>query len=50
VHYVDDDGAQVRMQRAIDAGFGGVALFAFGYDDADTWAAVDTVAASVAGE
>ena len=47
VHYVDDDGAQVRMQRAIDAGFGGVALFAFGYDDADTWAAIDTVAASV---
>ena len=33
VHYVDADGAQVRMQRAVDAGFGGVALFAFGYDD-----------------
>ncbi len=47
VNYVDDDGAQERMQRAIDAGFGGVALFAFGYDDADTWAAVDTVVASV---
>jgi HAD superfamily hydrolase (TIGR01509 family) len=49
VHYVDDDGAQVRMQLAIDAGFSGVALFAFGYDDADTWTAVDTVAASVGG-
>jgi spore germination protein YaaH len=47
VHYVDDDGAQVRMQRAIDAGFGGVSLFALGYDDADTWTAIDTVAASV---
>ena len=47
VNYVDDDGAQVRMQRAIDAGFLGVALFAFGYDDADTWAAIDTVVASV---
>ncbi len=46
VHYVDADGAQVRMQRAVDAGFGGVALFAFGYDDPDTWTGVDTVVAS----
>ncbi len=47
VHYVDADGAQVRMQRAVDAGYGGVALFAFGYDDPDTWTAIDTVASSV---
>ena len=32
VHYVDADGAQKRMQRAVDAGFGGVALFALGYE------------------
>ena len=32
VNYVDADGAQQRMQRAVDAGFGGVALFALGYD------------------
>ena len=48
VHYVDADGAQQRMQRAVDAGFGGVSLFAFGYDDADVWSAIDTIAAQLA--
>jgi HAD superfamily hydrolase (TIGR01509 family) len=48
VHYVDADGAQIRMQRAVDAGFGGVALFAFGYEDDDVWGAVDTIAAQLA--
>ena len=48
VNYVDADGAQLRMQRAVDAGFGGVALFALGYDDDEVWSAVDTVAASLA--
>ena len=48
VHYVDADGAQTRMQRAVDAGFGGVALFAFGYDDDAVWGAVDTIAAQLA--
>ena len=47
VNYVDADGAQLRMQRAVDAGFDGVALFALGYADADVWTAVDTVAASL---
>ncbi len=46
VNYVDADGAQLRMQRAVDAGFDGVALFALGYADADVWTAVDTVAAA----
>ena len=37
------------MQRAMDAGFGGVALFTLGYADNEVWSAVDTVAASLAG-
>ncbi len=49
VNYVDADGAQLRMQRAVDAGFGGVALFSLGYADNEVWSAVDTVAASLAG-
>ena len=49
VNYVDADGAQLRMQRAMDAGFGGVALFTLGYADNEVWSAVDTVAASLAG-
>jgi hypothetical protein len=44
VHYVDGVRAQARMQRAVDAGFAGVALFALGYDDAATWTAIDTIA------
>ncbi len=45
VNYVDAAGAQVRMQRARDAGFGGVALFSLGYTDAAVWNAVATVTA-----
>jgi spore germination protein YaaH len=48
VNYVGADGAQQRMQRAVDAGFGGVALFAFGYEDDAVWTAVDTIAAQLA--
>jgi HAD superfamily hydrolase (TIGR01509 family) len=48
VHYVDANGAQIRMQDAIDAGFRGVALFALGYEDPQVWNAIDTVAAQVA--
>ena len=48
MHYVDADGAQIRMQRAVDAGFGGVALFALGYEDDAVWRAVDTIAAQLA--
>jgi HAD superfamily hydrolase (TIGR01509 family) len=43
VHYVDGTRAQIRMQRAVDAGFAGVALFALGYDDPATWTAIDTI-------
>ena len=45
VHYVDANGAQIRMQDAIDGGFRGVSLFALGYEDAQLWNAIDTVAA-----
>jgi len=48
VWYVDDDGVQQRIQLAVDAGFGGVALFAFGYDDQEVWSGVDAVNASLA--
>jgi HAD superfamily hydrolase (TIGR01509 family) len=47
VHFVDANGAQIRMQHAIDGGFGGVSLFAFGYEDAATWTAIGTIAAQV---
>ncbi len=47
VHYVNGEGAQIRMQRAIDAGFGGVALFAFGYEDQATWNAIDAISRSL---
>jgi spore germination protein len=47
VHYVNADGAQIRMQHAVDAGFGGVALFALGYEDTATWNAIDTIAAQL---
>jgi HAD superfamily hydrolase (TIGR01509 family) len=47
VNYVAADGAQARMQLAVDAGFGGVALFAFGYEDEALWGAVDAVEASM---
>lgn len=47
VHYVDADGVQQRIQLAVDAGFGGVGLFAFGYDDPGVWSGVDTVNATL---
>ena len=47
VNYVGADGAQLRMQRAVDAGFRGVALFALGYAGDSVWTAVDTIAAEV---
>ena len=47
VNYLGAEGAQLRMQRAVDAGFRGVALFALGYADTRVWTAVDTVAASI---
>lgn len=47
VNYVDADGAQLRMEKAVAADLGGVALFALGYADDAVWSAVDTVAASI---
>ena len=37
VHYIDADGARQRIELAREAGLGGVALWALGYDDAGTW-------------
>ena len=45
VNYVDAAGAAERMQRARDAGLGGVALFSLGYTDTAVWNAVATVTA-----
>jgi hypothetical protein len=33
----------LRMQRAVAAGFGGVSLFAFGYEDEATWNAINAI-------
>ena len=37
VHYVDADGVRPRMDLAIDAGLGGVAVWALGFDNDDVW-------------
>jgi spore germination protein YaaH len=37
VHYVDADGIRTRMDLAIDAGLGGVSLWALGFEDDDVW-------------
>jgi spore germination protein YaaH len=37
VHWVDSEGAAARAEIARRAGWGGVALWALGYDDDDTW-------------
>jgi HAD superfamily hydrolase (TIGR01509 family) len=47
VHYVDADGARLRMQRSIDAGFLGVALFAFGYEDEQVWTSIEEINATL---
>jgi HAD superfamily hydrolase (TIGR01509 family) len=43
VRYLNGDAAGLRMQRAVAAGFGGVALFSFGYEDDATWNAVSAI-------
>jgi len=43
VRYVNGDGAGLRMQRAVAAGFGGVSLFALGYEDEATWNAISAI-------
>jgi spore germination protein YaaH len=40
VHYVDADGVRLRMDLARQARLDGVALWAFGFDDADVWAEI----------
>jgi spore germination protein YaaH len=40
VHFVDAEGVRLRMDLARRAGFGGVALWALGYDDATVWDAI----------
>jgi spore germination protein YaaH len=40
VHYVDADGVRARMDLAIAAGLGGVALWALGFEDDDVWDAI----------
>jgi len=47
VFYVDDDGIQQRIQLAVDAGFGGIALFAFGYDDPEVWSGIAAINANL---
>ena len=41
VHYVDADGARARIDLARDAGLGGVALWALGYETDGTWVTID---------
>jgi spore germination protein YaaH len=43
VHYVDGDGARLRIELARRAHLGGVALWALGFDDDAAWDAFDTV-------
>ena len=40
VHWVDSEGAAARAEIARRAGWGGVALWALGYDDDETWQAL----------
>jgi spore germination protein YaaH len=40
VHYVDAEGARLRIDLAREARLGGVALWAFGYDDDTLWNAI----------
>ena len=37
VHFVDADGAQLRLEVAKEAGFGGVSLWAFGFENGSVW-------------
>jgi hypothetical protein len=41
VHYVGPEGALARMDIARRAGFGGVALWALGYDDQTLWDTIE---------
>jgi HAD superfamily hydrolase (TIGR01509 family) len=41
VHWVDADGARARIDLAREAGLGGVALWALGYEADGTWVTID---------
>jgi spore germination protein len=43
VNYVDSDGARARIDLAIEAGLGGVSLWALGYENDAFWQAIDPV-------
>jgi spore germination protein YaaH len=40
VHYVDTEGVRARMDIAIEAGLGGIAVWALGFDDDEVWDAI----------
>ena len=42
VHWVDAEGAAARVEIARRAGWGGVALWALGYEDDEVWQAIVT--------
>jgi HAD superfamily hydrolase (TIGR01509 family) len=49
MHWVDAEGVAERVQMARRAGFGGVGLWAFGYDDDAVWSAlVESASAEIA--
>jgi spore germination protein YaaH len=43
VHYVDAEGARLRIDLARRARLGGVSLWALGFDDEDTWLAISSL-------
>jgi len=47
VHYMDAQGAGLRMQMSVDKGLLGVSLFAFGYDDEALWTGIAEIDASL---
>lgn len=47
VHYLDAEGTKVRMEMSIDAGFLGVALFAFTYEDEAVWTNIEEINATL---
>jgi spore germination protein YaaH len=40
VHWVDAEGVAARTTLAREAGWGGVSLWALGYEDAEAWTAL----------
>jgi spore germination protein YaaH len=46
VHWVDAEGVAARTTLAREAGWGGVSLWALGYEDAEAWTALVDAAVS----